>query len=138
MVVAAKRPLRSAHLEDRPRRFVVVTPVEVVSAIPPGDSTVYGEPASRHAVRKSPTTRRQFLGTVAASLGTSFVLTKSASAMVRPSRQALPAGLPTGLVYDSICKCHVPGVNRPECPQRYDAVLGALSKSNYFSGAEGL
>ena len=30
-------------------------------------------------------------------------------------------------------RCHVPPGHRPECPQRYDAVLGGLKKSDYFS-----
>jgi acetoin utilization deacetylase AcuC-like enzyme len=44
-----------------------------------------------------------------------------------------PSHLPTGLVSDEISRCHVPTGRRPECPQRYDAVLGALKKSSQFS-----
>lgn len=95
---------------------------------------MYGEPAFRRAAGTPPATRRQFLGTVAAGLGMSALLGRSANVLGLPAQSAAPAGLPTALVYDEICKCHVPGANRPECPERYDAVLGSLKKSSYFSG----
>ena len=44
-----------------------------------------------------------------------------------------PARLPTALVYDEMSRCHVSAKPRPECPERYDAVLEALKKSDYFS-----
>lgn len=79
----------------------------------------------------SPATRRQFLGQVVTGLG-------SAALMGLPGRLAfgqpitLPK-LPTALVYDGICKSHLTGPDAPERPQRYDAVLTALSKTAYFS-----
>jgi acetoin utilization deacetylase AcuC-like enzyme len=40
---------------------------------------------------------------------------------------------PTALVFDEICKTHQPGPDEPESPQRYDAVMTALGKSNFYS-----
>ena len=40
---------------------------------------------------------------------------------------------PTALVYDEMSKYHVTGINRPECPQRYNALLDSLGKCSYFS-----
>jgi len=36
-------------------------------------------------------------------------------------------------VNDDVSHCHVPLGRRPECPRRYDAVLGALKKSSFFA-----
>ena len=87
--------------------------------------------ATHRGVAIPPTTRRQFLKTITCGLGAAAVLGESTGALLagqqRPSRAA-----PTALVHDDICKCHVPGVNRADSPQRYDAILGALSRSNYF------
>jgi acetoin utilization deacetylase AcuC-like enzyme len=44
--------------------------------------------------------------------------------------------LPTALVFDEICKCHRPGIDAPECPQRYDAVRGALAQSPYYTALQ--
>jgi acetoin utilization deacetylase AcuC-like enzyme len=73
-----------------------------------------------------PVSRRQFLGSVAAGFCASSLLSRSANAF------APPQAAPTALVADAICKCHVPGSGRPECPQRYDAVLNALAQSPGF------
>ena len=48
-------------------------------------------------------------------------------------RQVATGDRPTALIYDEVSKCHVTGINRPECPQRYDALLNSLKKCDYFS-----
>jgi acetoin utilization deacetylase AcuC-like enzyme len=79
------------------------------------------------------TTRRRFLGTTVA-LGLSAVLPDSINSLLALERSAGSTGIqPTALVYDNISKCHITGINRAECPQRYDAVLDSLKKSVYFS-----
>jgi acetoin utilization deacetylase AcuC-like enzyme len=92
---------------------------------------VNGQYASNRAVGALPT-RRRFLQTVALGLGASAVWGQSAGALLANSQQASSAHLPTALVFDEISRRHLPGVKRPECPQRYDAVLGAVKKSSYF------
>jgi acetoin utilization deacetylase AcuC-like enzyme len=79
------------------------------------------------------TTRRQFQGTQATGLGAATLLGKSAGTLLAAPQESPTAALPTALVYDEISKCHVTGPGAPECPQRYQAVLGALSRSSYFS-----
>ena len=81
--------------------------------------------------QRSITTRRTFLKTMAAGLGTSL-LPGGTEKVLRAAALRKPAPAPTALVCDAICKRHAPGSNRPECPQRYDAVLDALSGSSYF------
>jgi acetoin utilization deacetylase AcuC-like enzyme len=98
---------------------------------------VNGQIASNASVGTS-TTRRQFLQTVALGLGASALLSKSAGAMAVVSPKAAIRPLPTALVFDEISRCHLPGIKRPECPQRYDAVLAALKKSTYFSALKPL
>jgi acetoin utilization deacetylase AcuC-like enzyme len=75
-------------------------------------------------------TRRRFLGSLA-GLGAVALLDRVAPA----ARAAAPSAAPrsTALVYDAICKCHVPGVGAYECPQRFDAILSALTGSRSFS-----
>lgn len=78
------------------------------------------------------TTRRQFVQTLALGFGASALLGRSASALLVDPQRAALGRLPTALVYDEISKCHAPRANQPECPQRYDAVLGAVTKSKCF------
>jgi acetoin utilization deacetylase AcuC-like enzyme len=54
-------------------------------------------------------------------------------ACVAAEQQTPETTLPTALIYDELCKCHETGSGEPECPQRYDAVLGRLTQSPYFS-----
>ena len=82
------------------------------------------------------TTRRQFLGAAVAGLGSAAVLHKSPELLLNAERPA--TSLPTALVHGAICKSHLPGGGRPECPQRYDAVLSALSARSYFSALKPL
>ena len=49
------------------------------------------------------------------------------------NRSAPPLRRPTALIYDENSRYHLPGVKRPECPQRYEVVKEALKKSSYFS-----
>jgi len=78
------------------------------------------------------TTRRRFLQTLAAGMGASLLLGRSASAMsISQPRKPLKR-LPTALIYDEMSRCHVSVKPRVECPERYDAVLEALKKSDYF------
>jgi acetoin utilization deacetylase AcuC-like enzyme len=93
---------------------------------------VGGQAAINGAV-KVPTTRRRFLQTLAFGSGASLLLGQSASAILVEPKRDLPARRPTALIYDEISRCHVPGVKRPECPQRYEVVKEALKKSSYFS-----
>ena len=82
---------------------------------------------------KASTTRRQFLQTLAAGFGASVLLGQSAIAMsISQPRKPAP-GLPTALVYDEMSRCHVSVKSTPECPERYDAALEAIKKSDYFS-----
>ncbi len=92
------------------------------------NGTVWGP---KPAVTK--TSRRQFLGAMAA-IGVSGMMPGSISSLLTAKLSPGLAGVqPTALVYDDISKCHVTGLNRPECPQRYNAVLGSLGKCSYFS-----
>lgn len=91
-----------------------------------------GQPALDDAVGAS-TTRRQFLQTLAFGVGAFALLGQSATAILVEPKQILHVRRPTALIYDEISKYHLPGVKRPECPQRYDAVKEALKKSSYFS-----
>jgi acetoin utilization deacetylase AcuC-like enzyme len=79
------------------------------------------------------TSRRRFLQTLAVGLGGSVVLGKSAFALSISEPQAAPPDLPTALVYDEMSRGHVPPKPQPECPERYDAVLSALKKSECFA-----
>ena len=81
----------------------------------------------------APTTRRQFLQTLALGLGASSLLGQPASALLVSQPRIGPAPRPTALVYDEISKCHVPSLHKLECPQRYEAVRAAIAKSSYFS-----
>jgi acetoin utilization deacetylase AcuC-like enzyme len=82
---------------------------------------------------KASTTRRQFLQTLAVGFGASVLLGRSASATSVSKPRTPPAHLPTALVYDEMNRGHVSAKPRPECPARYDAVLEAIKKSDYFS-----
>jgi acetoin utilization deacetylase AcuC-like enzyme len=42
------------------------------------------------------------------------------------------------VVYDEMSRCHLPGIKKPECPQRYDAVAQALTKSSYAASLKRL
>ena len=80
------------------------------------------------------TTRRRFLGTLAASavpLALGGLPHTGRAAIIRSS--AAESTLPTGLVFDDVCRRHLTGNDARECPQRYDAVLNALRKSEDFS-----
>ena len=81
------------------------------------------------------TSRRRFLQTIAVGVGATTLLGRSAGTVLagQIGPESLPGHLPTALVNDEMSRCHVPPGHRPECPQRYDAVLGALKKSDYFS-----
>jgi acetoin utilization deacetylase AcuC-like enzyme len=84
-------------------------------------------------VVKTTTSRRQFLQGLAVGMGASVLFGESAMALSIGEPQASAARLPTALVYDEINRCHVSDKTRPECPERYDAVLHALKKSECFS-----
>jgi acetoin utilization deacetylase AcuC-like enzyme len=86
-----------------------------------------------HDVVSAPTTRRRFLTTVAAGLGASVLVARSASAFSITQQRKPPARPPTALVCDEMSRCHVAAKPRVECPERYDAVLEAIKKSDYFS-----
>jgi acetoin utilization deacetylase AcuC-like enzyme len=77
------------------------------------------------------------LRTLALGAGVSALLGESASASLLKrleiDLEPSPSRLPTALVTDEVSRCHVPAGHKPERPQRYDAVLGALKKSDYFS-----
>jgi acetoin utilization deacetylase AcuC-like enzyme len=83
------------------------------------------------------TTRRHFLGSMAkgaASLGLSAMMSEPAGSLQASEQFGRSTGKqPTALVFDDISKSHVPGVNRPECPERYDAILKCLTKSDFNS-----
>jgi acetoin utilization deacetylase AcuC-like enzyme len=79
------------------------------------------------AVAWKSTSRRQFLSRALAGAALTAIRTNALLAGQKPAGP--DARLPTALVYDEICKCHVAGPDEPECPQRYDAVLGALTRS---------
>jgi acetoin utilization deacetylase AcuC-like enzyme len=81
----------------------------------------------------APTTRRQFLQTLALGLGASSLLSQPASALLVSQPRIGPTRRPTALVYDEISKCHVPSLHKLECPQRYEAVRTAIAKSSYFT-----
>jgi acetoin utilization deacetylase AcuC-like enzyme len=98
-----------------------------------------------------PVTRRLFLQTVGAGLAAPVVFAQSAQAMsTLPNVSVLSADtsakhagksadakkikrLPTALVYDEMNKQHAGPPKRPEWPQRYDAILGALRGMKSFS-----
>jgi acetoin utilization deacetylase AcuC-like enzyme len=92
---------------------------------------VNGQPARNDAVG-APTTRRQFLQTLALGMGASALLSESASALLTNQPRIGPTRRPTALVYDEISRCHVPTLRKLECPQRYDAIRAAIAKSSYF------
>jgi acetoin utilization deacetylase AcuC-like enzyme len=79
--------------------------------------------------------RREFLGLgISAAVGVSPLFCASPgplSAASQPTGAAGPA--PTALVYDDPCRLHVPGPGRSECPERYEAVLTAITASRYFA-----
>lgn len=85
------------------------------------------------AAAPRPTTRRQFLSTLAVGVGASAILGAAASSRVAAHQRDPSWRLPTALVHDKICKCHLTGPDEVECPQRYDAVLGALRARSDFS-----
>jgi acetoin utilization deacetylase AcuC-like enzyme len=82
---------------------------------------------------KAATTRRRFLQTLATGVGATVALSRSASAFSIGQPKKSPARLPTALVYDEMSRCHVSLKPTPECPERYDAVLDAIKKSDYFA-----
>ena len=90
-----------------------------------------GELAFGRSAKRPLGTRRQFLQRISAGLGASFLLGQPAGRLLAESLSS--AALPTALVCDDICKCHVPSGNRYECPGRYAAVLDALTRSSRFS-----
>src|SRR5262245_62280977 len=75
--------------------------------------------------------RREFLSALAVAPAAALALGESAFA--KETKSNSKSDLPTALVCDEICKTHEPGLEEPECPGRYDAVLGALTKSDYFA-----
>ncbi len=75
--------------------------------------------------------RRAFLQTAAASLAVASLPRRWASC-VAAEQQPSWTTLPTALICDPVCKSHQTGPGQPECPERYDAVYGALAKSPYF------
>src|SRR5688572_27431211 len=79
--------------------------------------------------------RRQFLKTTAQGFGTLALasIARDSSLAGESSTSARPAIRPTGIVFDEICKTHQTGLEAPECPQRYDAVLQALTSNNLLS-----
>lgn len=83
------------------------------------------------------TNRRQFLRTMALGCGAMALLGNSAIASVtkKDKQAAAPKSsvLPTALVRDEMSRFHVPPGHRPECPERYDALLGALKQTRFFS-----
>jgi acetoin utilization deacetylase AcuC-like enzyme len=97
---------------------------------------VNGELAPHRVVERPRATRRQFLGTVFAGLGASGFLGTCDSGRAVPRHRAVAGRLPTALVCGKVSKLHVPPRSFPECPERYDAVLGALTESSYFSELE--
>jgi acetoin utilization deacetylase AcuC-like enzyme len=110
--------------------------------VPPGEFAVNHERGPRRAGVQRTVTRRSFLQTLAAGAGASALLGPAARVVCgypeRVPLSGLPhAGLrhtvaPTALVLDEVSRCHLTGVGRPECPQRYEAVRGSLAKSPFF------
>lgn len=76
------------------------------------------------------TSRRGFLRGLAAGAAVACVRSGPSLAGVSPPRK--PGVLPTALVCDEVCKIHVTGADEPECPQRFDVILAALTKSAFF------
>ncbi len=66
-------------------------------------------------------------------MGASVLFGRSASAMSISQPRKPSKRLPTALIYDEMSRCHVSAKHTVECPERYDAVLQALKKSDYFS-----
>jgi acetoin utilization deacetylase AcuC-like enzyme len=100
----------------------------------PGRSASSGLIAALSAADTPTTTRRQFLGAFTAALAVPTLLRKPLSGSSNVNSATTPvAGLPTALIADAVCKCHLTGPHARECPERFDAVLGALSSSKYFS-----
>ena len=87
-----------------------------------------------HELNKPTSSRRQFLATVTAA-GLATVLPGSISSLLGIYRggNASSRTKPTALVCDPFYKCHVSEEVQRECPQRYEAVLSALRKSDFFS-----
>ncbi len=83
------------------------------------------------------TTRRRFLQTLALAAGASLLPGRSAAAMSVSQPRKPSKRLPTALVYDEMSRGHVSIKPRVECPERYDAVLHALKKSDYFASLKG-
>ncbi len=84
-------------------------------------------------------TRRRFLGTLAAGVGLSTLgggLPRVWGEEVSPAATA--ANLPTALVYDEMYKEHLTGPRAAECPQRYDALQNALAKISTFAAFKAL
>jgi acetoin utilization deacetylase AcuC-like enzyme len=76
-----------------------------------------------------PIGRREFLQG-ALSLGAAALCGAASDAVAGPAASDDQA---TGLVFDPICKVHEPGPEEPESPSRFDAVLTALARSDFFS-----
>lgn len=93
--------------------------------------------SSRHAPYAPATSRRQFLRSVAGltAAATVKVQPSAAAASSKTASQAAPStSVPlTALIFDDICKIHVPGLDARECPERYNAVLGALTKGGLLA-----
>ena len=97
-----------------------------------GVSAVKGQHVFNDAIEATPT-RRQFLQTLALGIGASVVAGRSAAAFsIGQPTAPPPARLPTAVVYDAISRLHVSRKTRPECPERYDAVVNALNRSKCF------
>jgi acetoin utilization deacetylase AcuC-like enzyme len=99
---------------------------------PLGVTAVIGQVFSSE-VASAPTSRRQFLRTIAVGLGASVALGETAFAMSTSDPRTPSDRLPTALVYDEVNRFHVASKAKPECPERYDVVLQALKKSDFFS-----
>jgi acetoin utilization deacetylase AcuC-like enzyme len=93
-----------------------------------------GEFADFEKLERPDSTRREFLKFLTAGVALSAVpvIPQSVSPAAKPNKDS-SALSPTALVHDEICKTHVAGAGRPECPQRYEAVLAALKKNASFS-----
>jgi len=90
-----------------------------------------GSSARRKAIVPT-SSRRRFLGRIAAGFGAALVASPAARVLAVPQAATAPGRRPTALVTDAICKCHLTGPDAPECPQRYDAVFNALKGTSYF------
>jgi acetoin utilization deacetylase AcuC-like enzyme len=88
-------------------------------------------PAADHAPALPPTARRQFLSTALAGVA----MTTMPGYALRAGQGPIPSvnARRTALVYDAVCKCHNPGPDEPECPQRFDTILDALTRSGCLS-----